>query len=242
MIQLTNEQLEAVCSGDLTENEKSVLQNGNLFPEEWKRIFKRRERRLSRTTSVHGVHNPKAHNSKAHDPKAHESKAHDPKAQPCKVFFTNKQSSIRTRNDMLQITSFQKFTGHPVTEDGRVDVHRDCMYEENVMGAYFFNHHTSEILVTQFGTPKSWRDLIRKKNKKSPVKYQRLRNLLKTQGAKVGNTITIYSLDNLIQLVNGESLETTDEQVYAAIERYKDTSDANALIESTFVCAHKARF
>ena len=39
MIQLTKEQLEAVFSGDLTENEKSVLQYGNLYPEEWKRIF-----------------------------------------------------------------------------------------------------------------------------------------------------------------------------------------------------------
>jgi len=210
MIQLTKQQLEAVCGGDLTENEKSVLQKGNLSPEEWKRIFKRRELRLSRTdrnnSSVTVVHTTEEHEPKAYDPKVYDPEAYDPEVHGV---------TIKKTSDMLQITSFQKFTGHPVTE-GRVDVHRDCMYEENVMGAYFFDHHTSEILVTQFGTPKAWRDLIRKKNKESPVKYQRLRNLLKEHGAKVGNTVTIYSLNNLIQLVKGESLETTDEQAYAA--------------------------
>jgi len=82
MIQLTKQQLEAVCGGDLTENEKSVLQKGNLSPEEWKRIFKRRELRLSRTdrnnSSVTVVHTTEEHEPKAYDPKVYDPEAYDP--------------------------------------------------------------------------------------------------------------------------------------------------------------------
>ncbi len=160
-----------------------------------------------------------------------EPKAELNKRPACKDAYNNvvRENQFKTRNDMLQITDFGKFTGHAVDFGDEEVFHTDCMFE-NHMGAYFFDHNTSEILVTQFGTPKAWQDLIRKKNRAPPVKYQRLRSLLKEKGAKVFNTITLYDLDNLISLVKdsiveGEALlKKTDAEATAAIESYNGDS------------------
>ena len=117
-------------------------------------------------------------------------------------YHSEETTKFNKRQNMLQITDFKKFTPLTVRED--VTDATDVYEEGHPYGCLYYDHHSGEVYVSIFGTPKPFQSKVRKvaRSKKSLVRNDELKKTIRTMLAKYANltqtTITIYKLPKLI--------------------------------------------
>ena len=154
-------------------------------------------------------------------------------------YHSEETTKFNKRQNMLQITDFKKFTPLTVRED--VTDATDVYEEGHPYGCLYYDHHSGEVYVSIFGTPKPFQSKVRKvaRSKKSLVRNDELKKTIRTMLAKYANltqkTITIYKLNDMLQIaevkdLQNVSLETTDAEVDFAIETGDYDKIVNALV------------